>query len=367
MRLRILIMVMLTGLAASSVQAESRLKDMGSLAGADGVNLLGYSLIIGLDRTGDTQKSIFTNQSLVNMLERFGIAVDGAKVRSRNVAAVMVTADIPPFSRKGGKFDVTVSSIGDSKSLQGGVLLQTPLTDLAGNNWGIASGPITIGGFNVETRQYSFRQNHPTVGRIPNGFTLDHNISDGMDDWTTVTYMLRNGDFTTANRVADAVNEHFQAEIARALDPVSIEIGIPDTFSVSGNSVRFVAELENIAFEPDATARVVMNERTGTIVIGSRVGISTVAISHGSLLITIKGTPQVSQPGAFSGGQTVVTQVQEVTVEQQGTGVVTIPGATTVGDVAAALNRLGVSPRDMIAIFQALSQSGSLQAELVII
>jgi flagellar P-ring protein precursor FlgI len=360
-------MLMLMLMLNQSASAQVRLKDIGRLAGAGGVRVTGYGLVVGLDRSGDSQKSLFTNQSLVNMLERFGIAVESDKVRSQNVAAVMVTADIPPFSRAGNRFDVTVSSIGDAKSLQGGVLLQANLSDEQSEFWGFASGPVSLGGFNIETGLVSIRRNHPNVARIPNGGSLLRDTAVGTADSTHMTFVLRNGDFTTANRAAEAINSHCTAPIAKAVDAATIEVAVPDTFLAAGNGVGFAAALESVTIAPDASAKVVINERTGTIVVGEKVSLSTVNISHGSLTITIKGALEVSQPPPFSAGTTAVVPYQEISVEQQGTGVVTVPGAATVGDIAAALNRLGVTPRDIIAIFQALKESGALQADLVII
>ncbi len=344
-----------------------RVKDAGRFEGTDAVRLLGYGLVVGLDGSGDSQKSLFTNQSLANMLERFGITIDGTKVRSKNVAGVMVTAEVESFTKSGARFPVIVSSMGDCKSLQGGVLLMTTLTDLTGEFWGVGSGPISIGGFNVETGQVTVRQNYSVVGRVPDGGMLKRDVSSGVADTSRLVYMLRNGDFTTAERMVTAVNTFFNDEIASAIDAVSIQIEVPDSFATSEKIVPFISAVENVEFYPDMHARVVINERTGTIVIGEKVNIATVALSHGSLSITIKSTPMVSQPQAFSQGQTQTEQFQEVTVEEGGTGVIVIPETSTVGDVALALNKLGVAPRDIIAIFQALDRSGALQAELVII
>ncbi len=344
-----------------------RVKDVGKLAGVDRLRLIGYGLIVGLEGTGDSQKSLFTNQSLANMLERLGIAVESNKVRAKNVAAVMVTAEVEPFSCTGGRFDVLVASLGDAKSLQGGVLLQTTLSDAMGETWAVATGPVSIGGFNIEAGNVSVRQNYSAVGRVPDGGMLKQDLGTDLSDTTQLTFMLRNGDFTTARRLTEAINVYFQDEVAHAKDAVSVDIKVPEAFASPEQLVMFIAELENVTFNPDIAARVVINERTGTIVIGENVTISTVAVSHGALSITIKSTPMVSQPQPFSRGETQMESFQEVTVEQQGTGVIVIPGTSTVGDIAAALNRLGVTPRDIIAIFQALNRSGALQAELVII
>ncbi len=362
-----LLYLLLTLLFVSAASAAVRIKDVGRLAGTGELRLIGYGLVVGLEGTGDSPKSLYTNQSLANMLTRFGITVDGERVKSANVAAVIVTADVPPFTREGGRIDVIVASMGDSKSLQGGVLLQTTLNDLFGTIWGVAAGPISIGGFNIEAGNVSVRQNYAAVGRIPEGAILGSDYVAVVGGGNKLTYTLNHGDFTTANRLADAINGHFGVGVAKALDAISVEVSIPDTFAMAQSIIPFIAELETISFEPDVSAKVVINERTGTIVIGENVSLKTVAVSHGSLSITIKSTPMVSQPQPFSRGETRTEQQPEVTVEQRGTGVIVISGTTSVGDVAAAMNRLGVSPRDIIAIFQALKQSGALQAELVII
>ncbi|MBM3327485.1 MAG: flagellar basal body P-ring protein FlgI [Calditrichaeota bacterium] len=352
---------------AGALEGAVRVKDVGKIAGSDALRLIGYGLVVGLEGTGDSPKSLYTNQALANMLEKFGIAVDGSRVRASNVAAVIVNADVPPFSRAGARFDVIVSSLGDAKSLQGGVLLQTTLNDISGAVWGVAAGPLSIGGFNVEAGNVSVRQNYASVGRVPNGGELVFDLGTKSADTTQLTYTLNHGDYITARRLSKAVNNHFGELVAMPLDPVSVRITVPAGYASLDSIVLFIAELEAVTFEPDIAARVVINERTGTIVIGENVNLSTVAVSHGALSITIKATPMVSQPQPFSRGETRTEQYQEVTVEQRGTGVVVIPGTTTVGDIAAALNRLGVTPRDIIAIFQALKQSGALQAELVII
>jgi flagellar P-ring protein precursor FlgI len=362
------VMVLLLGLMlATLASAAVRIKDVGKLSGTSDLRLIGYGLVVGLEGTGDTPKSLYTNQAMSNMLKRFGITVDGDKVRSSNVAAVIVTADVPSFTRVGGRCDVTVASLGDAKSLQGGLLLQTTLSDIYGTVWGVAAGPISIGGFNIEAGNVSVRQNFAAVGRVPEGGVLETDYVPPFGDGSRFIYTLRHGDFTTAGRMADAVNLKFGPGVARAIDAVSVEVAVPDSFAAPELLIPFVGELEGISFEPDLAARVVINERTGTIVIGESVSLSTVAVSHGALSITIKSTPMVSQPQPFSKGETRSEQMQEINIEQRGTGVVVIPGTTSVGDVASALNRLGVTPRDIIAIFQALKQSGALQAELVII
>jgi len=350
------------------LSASVRVKDISKLAGVVEVRLIGYGLVVGLDRTGDSQSSLFTNQSLANMLERFGIAVDGTKVRSRNVAAVMVTADVPPFSLTGNRFDVTVSSLGDSKSLSGGILLQTTLSDLAGQLWAIATGPVAIGGFSIQTEGMSIQENHPVVGRIPGGGVLRKDLARGLPEINRLTFSLDNGDFTTVRNMADAINISYDEVIAIPIDGKTVTIDVPAIHATPSKIVNFIATIENVEFVADISAKVVINERTGTIVIGNNVSLSPVAICHGSLSITIKSAPVISQALAFApGGKTVTDKVQEITVEQRDTGVVAMPGAATVGEIASLLNRLGVNPREIIAIFQALKQAGAWQAELVII
>ena len=344
-----------------------RMKDLGRWNGAEELRLIGYGLVVGLEGTGDSPKSLFTHQSLANMLLRFGIAVDRDKVKSTNVAAVMVTAEVPPFRRKGDRFDVIVSLLGDAKSLQGGVLLQTTLSDMEGKVWGLASGPLSIGGFNVEAGNVSVRQNYAAVGRVPNGGVLSADLLYPIAQSQGLEFILYEGDFTTVRRLVEAINSTMGYSFASARDKNTIQIQPPFAPDQTDSLIGFIAQLEAITVEPDLPARVVVNERTGTIVIGEQVTISTVAVSHGALSITIKSVPMVSQPPPFSPGETRREQYQEVTVEQQGTGVVVIPTTTTVGDVATALNRLGVTPRDIIAILQSLKEAGALKAQLIIL
>ncbi len=363
---RVLMVFLMMMVLTSSADA-ARVKDLGRLSGTQDLRLLGYGLIVGLESTGDSKKSLFTNQSLTNMLERFGIAVDGEKVNAKNVAAVMVTAEVSSFNKEGGRFDVLVSSLGDAKSLQGGVLLQTTMSDLTGKLWGVATGPVSIGGFNIEAGNVSVRKNYTAVGRVPEGGMLMNDVSTGITDTTNLVYLLREGDFTTAKRMVVALNNYFGDNLAKAIDPVSISIAVPDSLATSAGVVSFIADVENVRFDPDNPARIIINERTGTIVIGEEVTISTVAISHGTLQIQIKSTPSTSQPQAFSAGETVSETVSDISIKEESTGVVVIPQTSTVGDIATALNRLGVTPRDIISIFQALNRAGALQAELVII
>lgn len=343
----------------------TRIKDLAKVEGLSDVPLVGYGLVVGLDGTGDSPRSLFTNQALTNMLERFGVSVTSKRVRVRNVAGVMVTANLNAFAKGGQNVDVTIASLGDARSLQGGVLLLTPLVGPDEQVYGVSQGPVSIGGYSVESGNVSIRQNSSSVGRIPGGFIVEKEPGASVLDIESFRYALDDGDFTTARRIEEAINAALGQDVAIALDPVSIEVRIPQNYP--GRALGLISDTEILEVAPDVNARVVVNERTGTVVIGDAVKLSSVAISHGSLSISIVNTPIISQPNAFSQGQTSVQKATQVQVQEQGTGVQVIQQSANVGDVAAALNSLGVTPRDIISIFQALKQAGALQAELVII
>jgi flagellar P-ring protein FlgI len=345
----------------------TRIKDIAYVQGVRGQQLIGYGLVVGLHGTGDTQRSTFTLQSVASMLKRFGITVSQDDLRLRNVAAVMVTATVPGFAKEGGQFDVTVSSMGDATSLQGGTLLLTPLAGGDGMIFATSQGPLSVGGMSVRANGNEVRRNHTASGRIPGGGILERAVQAGFVADSTVSIVLTQSDFTTANRVAQAVNAKFSAAVARAGDPSTVSILIPDAFREPGKFVEFVSEVELIEVSPDVAARVVINEKTGTVVVGGNVSILPVAISHGGLNIEIQSTPVISQPQSFSQGQTVSTQMTTVSAAADTAAVTAIDGAATVQDIARALNSLRVAPRDIIAIFQALKEVGALEAELVII
>jgi len=360
-----LLLLLAAFLPPHELAAQSRIKDIADVEGVSPTPVIGYGIVVGLDGTGDSPRSLFTNQTLRNMLERFGISMANDRVRVRNVAGVMVTAELSPFAKQGQKVDVTISSIGDSRSLQGGTLLLTPLAGPDGEVYGLAQGPLSIGGFAIESGGVSIRQNAASVGRIPGGMIVEREPGASLADLEEVNYSLREPDYTTARRIAEAINQALNLEIAEAVDPVSVRVTVPPGYK--GGAVGLVTDTENVLVNPDVPAKVVVNERTGTVVIGEKVQLSSVAISHGALSISIVSTPVISQPGAFSPGRTVSQQASQIQVQQQGTGVVVVQQSASVGDVAAALNSLGVAPRDIIAIFQALKQAGALRAELVII
>ena len=331
------------------------------------MQVIGYGLIVGLDRTGDGTKSEFTIQSIVNMLERFGLQVDPKQIKPKNVAAVMVTAELSTYSRPGSRLDVMVSSISDANSLQGGVLLMTPLLGVDGEIYVQAQGPVSIGGFSASGGGASVSENHALVGRIPGGGVTLRRSPIQMEDNGVVTFLLRNPDFTTASRAAAALNDEFDQPIALVLDAGSVEARIPPEMSGISSTVEFIARAENLEINPDVPARVVINERTGTVVVGSKVRLSEVAITHGALSISITPQTEVSQPAPLSTGTTQTVESTQIQVESEGSSLMVLKESPDVDAVAKALNALGVKPRDVVAIFQALKKAGALQADLVII
>jgi flagellar P-ring protein precursor FlgI len=345
-----------------------RLRDLVMVAGARDNQLVGFGLVAGLAGDGD-KDPIYTQQTIANMLQRYGVNVQPvlAQVSAKNVAVVMVTADIPAFIKQGARIDVQVASMGDAKSLQGGVLLQTPLLGADNKVYAVAQGPIAVGGFTVGTGGgggASVTKNHPTVAQIIGGAIVEREIPAQIIRDDTVELLLREPSFISVALMADAINQVF-TNSAHAIDSTSVQIHMPD--SARNNPMDFIAALEDIEISPDTPARVIINERTGTIVATADVKISSCAVACGNITINIASTPEVSQPSPFSRtGQTVVTSrtTTEVT-ENKGT-LVPLPELPTVEKVAAALNALGVTPRDMMAIFQAMKQAGALQADLLI-
>jgi len=350
----------------TDVHSQVRVKELVRLEGIEYQQLVGYGLVVGLNGTGDTRRARFTTQSVVNMLQRFGINVPRERMRLRNVAAVMVTSEIPSFMRKGDRVSVTVSSLGDAKSLEGGVLLLTPLVDQQGNVLAMAQGPISVGGFSIQTTGGGgVRQNHTLVGRIPDGAVIQSDLNGRFQLGKTLKLAMREQDITTQNRIVEALNQQFGEGTARVLNPSSIQITVPDQYD-STNVFAFLSEMEQIRVQPDVNARVVINERTGTVVVGGNVTVLPAAVAHGNLSVEIRSEPIVSQPAPFSQGQTVVVPNTNATVYQDQGKMVTIQNATTVQEVAQALNTMGLTPRDIIAIMQALKEVGALQAELII-
>lgn len=365
--MRFLRLLLCAVLLADFSPAATRIKDIAYLQGVKGKQLIGYGLVVGLNGTGDTQRSTFTLQSVTSMLKRFGITVPQTDLRLRNVAAVMVTATVPSFAKEGGIIDVTVSSMGDATNLQGGTLLLTPLSSIEGEVYAMAQGPISVGGAGIRQNGNEVRRNHTAAGRIPGGAILEKSIGTDLGKDSTLVIVLTQADFTTASRIAEQVNTKFGNAIAKANDASTVSLVIPDEVRRSGKLVDFISQVELLEITPDVAARVVINEKTGTIVVGGAVTLLPVAISHGALNIEIQSTPVISQPNAFSQGQTVVTQLTSVSARADTSVVVALEGAATVQDVARALNALKVGARDIIAIFQALKEAGALKAELVII
>ncbi len=348
---------------APTLAPAARLKDIASVKGVRNNQIIGYGLIVGLNGTGDKSGTEFTIQSLTSMLSKMGIGVDPDLVSVKNVAAVMVTSTLPPFSRTGSTLDVMVSSLGDSKSLEGGTLIMTPLYGSDGEVYAIAQGPISVGGFSAGGGGgSSVQKNHPTVGRIANGATIERELRYDLDDKREFEMALASPDFTTAQRTAKAVNRHFRSDVASARDAGTLRLRVPSKYGE--DLVGFMSEVESIDVNPDRVARVVVNERTGTVVIGEDVRIATVAVSHGSLSVTINVTNQVSQPAPLSEGETVVIQNQDVSAVEEAAQLAVIPEAVTIGELVRGLNSMGVTPRDLIAILQAIKTSGALGAEL---
>lgn len=345
----------------------ARIKDIASLKGVRTNQLIGYGLVVGLNGTGDGTGTQFTSQTLVNMMERLGIHTDSDEVKVDNVAAVMVTADLPPFAREGSKLDVLVSSIGDAESLQGGTLIMTSLKGADNNIYAIAQGPLIVGGYTSSGASGSeSTKNHPTVARIPNGASIEREIAFNFNDLEDLTIALNEPDFTTAQRISKAINRDFNKEIAMPVDSGTVKVSVPLIYK--SDMVGMVASLEQIDIEPDAEAKIILSERTGTVIMGNNVRISSIAIAHGNLSVQIKESSDVSQPPALSQGTTVVTPQTEVSVQEESEGIILLePEGASLGGVVKALNAIGVSPRDLITVLQAIKASGALQAELEII
>ncbi|WP_260291424.1 flagellar basal body P-ring protein FlgI [Sedimenticola hydrogenitrophicus] len=354
-------------LFSATAQAE-RIKDLASIAGVRTNQLLGYGLVVGLNGTGDkSSSSPFTEQSLKSMLTQLGIVVPpGTRINPKNVAAVSINADLPAFAKPGQKIDITVSSIGDAKSLRGGTLLMSPLKGADGRVYAIAQGNMVVGGLSASGADgSSITINIPSVGRIPNGATVERTVTSGFNQGTFLTLNLHEGDFTTANRVVESINQAIGPGAARALDATSVRVNTPID---PGQRVSFVSLIENLPVEPgEVAARVIVNSRTGTVVISNQVQVSPAAVSHGSLTVTISESNEVSQPEALSGGTTTVVPRSDVSVAEGGSRMFLFNPGVTLNEVVRAVNQVGAAPSDLVAILEALKQAGALKAELVII
>ena len=366
MRVAVLFLAALTlcgaELAKTDKKIESKLRDVARLQGVRSNQLLGYGMVVGLDGTGDKDQTKFTAQSLTNLLSRQGVTVNPLQVKVKNVAAVMVTAELAPFARAGSRLDVTVSSTGDAKSLAGGTLLMTALLGPDGQTYAVAQGPLLVGGFSASAGGASVTKNHPTVGRVPDGGIIEREVGGEFNARGTLRYALMEEDFTTAIRVVHAINEELGEKLAKPLDARTIELQIPKEFQ--GRAVELVARLENLAVQLQPKARVVVNERTGTVILGSEVRIGAVTIVQGGLSIMVSSTPLVSQPAPFSKGKTVTATKKDVTAVEEKLKTISVEPGVSVGKLAEMLNGMGVSPRDMVAILQAIKEAGALQAEL---
>ncbi len=381
----VLLIVLLIFVIVPSAGYSARIKDITSIKGIRQNQLLGYGLIIGLNGTGDKGGTKFTIQGLVNMLEHMGVHVDPDEVKVKNVAAVVVSAKLPPFARIGKKIDVTLSSIGDAKSLQGGTLLLTPLKGVDGKVYALAQGPVSIGGYSAGgAAGGGVTKNHPTVGKISGGANIEKEIPLSIMSQNEMTIMLNNPDFNTADRAAKAINLQIGENVAKPIDPGTLKFRIPEKFQ--NNVVNLIAQIGEIQVEPDSIAKVIVNEKTGTVVVGENVRIQKVAVAHGNLSINIKENKNVSQPQPFApsgegvapqqmqdgtvvapGGSTVVTSESQVAVAEENSRLLLIPKGRTIGELVNALNAIGVTPRDLITILQAIKAAGALQGELEII
>jgi flagellar P-ring protein precursor FlgI len=348
---------------AGPAGAASRIKDLANVEGVRQNQLIGYGLVVGLNGTGDTLNNIpFTKQSLQAMLERLGVNIRGQALRTGNVAAVMVTANLPAFGTQGTRLDVTVSALGDSKSLQGGTLLVTPLLGADGNVYAVAQGSLAVAGFQAEGDAAKIVRGVPTVGRISNGAIIEREIDFALNRLPQVRLALRNADFTTAKRIAAAINDFIGGAIAEPLDPSTVQITMPKKYP--GNVVALLTEIEQLQIEPDLAGKIVIDERSGIIVMGRDVRVSTVAVAQGNLTVTVTETPQVSQPAPFSRGRTRVVPRTQVGVSEDGKKLAVVEDGMSLQQLVDGLNALGIGPRDMIAILQAIKAAGAIQADI---
>ncbi len=343
-----------------------RIRDLATVAGVRDNQLVGYGIVVGLNGTGDRRQTMFSAQSLTNLLERMGVSVPPSAIRVANTAAVLVTANLPPFAEPGMRIDVTVSAIGDATSLQGGTLVLCPLRGPDGQVYGLAQGPVLLGGFQATAAGSSKTLNHPTAGRIPNGAIVER-PSPRVDLPGQIHLQLRRADFTTASRIAEAVNKHhpLSTPIARALNAGAVSVAVPADYR--SREADFIALLENIQVEGRTSNRVVINERTGTIVMGSDVTLSPATILHGALVVEIQTNYNVSQPQPFSAGQTQVTPEVSVKAHEERPKPVTLSKGATVEQLAKALTSIGATARDIIAILQGLRAASALDAEIEVI
>ena len=360
--LTLILCIMFTNETVFAESAPTRIKDIAKVQGVRSNQLIGYGLVVGLQGTGDSDKISAMTNSTVSMLRSFGVTVEPFK--SKNVAVVMVTATLPPFVREGDTIDITVSSMGDAKSIQGGTLLQTPLRAGNGEIYAVAQGPVSTGGFVAGNGGGSAQKNFPTVGTTPNGAIVERTVEDDIGQQGQISLSLSSADFTTASRIANAINSAY-GSIAHAANPSRIDIRIPNFYR--SNVVEFVSNIEELPVTPDSVAKIVFNERTGTIVMGGNVSVDECAITQGGLSINVTRSTDVSQPDPFSYGTTMVTRNTDVEVDEQPSSSIVMPPTTNISDIVGALNAVGATPRDCISILQAMKAAGAIHAVLEII
>lgn len=350
--------------ALAAGNASTRIKDIAKIQGVRSNQLIGYGLVVGLAGTGDSTKTLETLQSVANMLKEFGVSISTSSLKTKNVAAVMVTAQLPPFVRSGDTIDITVSSMGDAKSIQGGTLLQTPLRAANGQVYAVGQGAVSTGGFAASGGGGGVQKNFPTVGTTPNGAIVERDVEAELGRDGTISLSLSKPDFTTASRIVTAINAQYGG-IARASNPGRVDINLP--YGRRNDVVGFVANIEDLYITPDSIAKLVVNERTGTIVMGGNIAVDEVAIAQGGLNINIVKNTDVSQPPPFTMGETVTTKDTDVDVTEEKAHTIVLEATTSVNDVAGALNSIGATPRDIISILQAIKAAGALHADLEII
>jgi flagellar P-ring protein precursor FlgI len=357
----------MAALAMSGMAHAERIKDIASIQGVRDNQLVGYGLVVGLDGTGDqTTQTPFTTQSIASMLAQMGVNLPaGVNMQLKNVAAVMVTADLPPFSQAGQNIDITVSSIGNAKSLRGGTLVMTPLKGADGQIYAMAQGSLVVGGAGASANGSQVQINHLSVGRIPAGATVERTVASALGENGSINLELRQSDFTTASRVVDAVNTRYGKDTAHALNGRVVQVRTP----VGADArVAFLGAIESLDVSPaQAMAKVIINARTGSVVMNRAVMLDSSAVSHGNLSVVINTEPVISQPAPFSKGETVVTAQSQIEIRQQPGEVMLLKGSASLADVVKALNSIGATPQDLLAILQALKASGALRAELEVI
>lgn len=349
---------------AAPANAMVRIKDIASFEGVRENMLVGYGLVVGLNGTGDSlRNATFTQESLVAMLERLGVSTRGNNLNTKNVAAVMVTATLPPFARQGGRIDIAVSAMGDAKSLAGGTLLVTPLVGADGEVYAVAQGALAASGFEAGGQAEQVTRGVPTTARIPNGAIVEREVEFALDDLQQVHLSLRNPDFTTAGRVAAVINGHLRDAVAQAIDPATVVLPVPRAFA--GRTASLMTEIEQLRVQPDSPAKIVIDESAGIIVIGENVRIDRVAVAQGNLTVRVTETPEVVQPDPFSLGETALEPRTQVEVDDDAERrLAVLDTGVTLDDLVEGLNALGVGPRDMIGIIQAIKAAGALQAEI---